>query len=229
MQSLLLPQSLTFQSFVLRWALRKAEPHGRLRVPLQNCELLRARGARNCLPGNTDTSHSEKTMNDKIEFALRALLIGVGATLAMDLWAAVLRRFGVPSLNFAFLGRWVGHLPEGRWVHEKIAAAAPVKGELLIGWVAHYSIGVTFAALLLGAFGLQWARSPSLLPALFVGLVTVVAPLFILQPALGLGIASLKTPAPLFNALKSVATHAIFGLGLYLSALATAALVPAGK
>jgi hypothetical protein len=164
-------------------------------------------------------------MNEKMEFVVRAVLIGVGATLVMDLWAALLRQFGVPSLNFAFLGRWIGHLPEGRWFHESIGKAAPVKGEVLVGWLAHYSIGITFSAVLLAAFGLSWARSPSLLPALFIGLVTVVAPLLILQPALGAGIASSKTPAPLFNSMKSVATHAVYGLGLYLSALVTSVLM----
>ncbi len=168
-------------------------------------------------------------MSDKVEFALRTLMVGAGATMVMDLWALVLKRLGIPSLNFAFLGRWIGHLPEGRFIHESIAKAAPVKGELLFGWCAHYAIGISFAALLLSTFGLQWARSPSLLPALLIGLVTVVAPLFILQPALGAGIASSKTAAPLFNSVKSVVTHTVYGLGLYLAALATASIVPAGK
>jgi len=160
-------------------------------------------------------------MNEKIEFAFRTVLIGAGATLAMDLWALLLRQFGIPSLNFAFLGRWIGHLPQKQWMHKSIAKAAPVRGELVMGWFAHYAIGVTFAALLLSSFGLRWARSPSLLPALLIGIVTVVSPLFILQPALGAGIASSKTPAPVFNSLKSLATHTVFGFGLYLAALAT--------
>lgn len=168
-------------------------------------------------------------MNDKTEFLVRAVMLGVGATLVMDLWALALKRLGIPSLNFAFLGRWIGHLPEGRFVHESIARATPVRGELLLGWAAHYSIGITFAALLLATFGLKWAQSPSLLPALGIGLVTVVAPLLVLQPALGLGIASSKTPTPVFNALKSVVTHGVYGLGLYLTALATSTVVPAGK
>lgn len=168
-------------------------------------------------------------MNDKTEFVVRAVMLGVGATLVMDLWALALKRLGIPSLNFAFLGRWLGHLPEGRFVHESIGRATPVRGELLLGWAAHYSIGITFAALLLATFGLKWAQSPSLLPALGIGLVTVVAPLLVLQPALGLGIASSKTATPVFNALKSVVTHGVYGLGLYLTALATAAIVPAGK
>jgi hypothetical protein len=145
----------------------------------------------------------------------------------MDGWAFLLRQVGVPSLNFAFLGRWVGHLPHGQWTHAAIAKSPPVRGELLLGWFAHYSIGITFAALLLAVFGLQWARSPSLLPALMIGLVTVAAPLLVLQPALGAGVASSNTPAPLFNSLKSVVTHTVYGLGLYLAALATAAMLPA--
>jgi DUF2938 family protein len=163
------------------------------------------------------------------DFILRALYVGVGATLVMDLWAALLRRFGVPSLDFALLGRWIGHLPAGRWMHRSIAKAEPVRGERLIGWCAHYSIGVAFAALLLATFGLGWARSPTPLPALVIGLVTVIAPLFVLQPALGAGIASSKTAAPLFNSCKSVVTHIVYGVGLYLAALASAAFIPTAR
>lgn len=168
-------------------------------------------------------------MTEQFEFVLRTLSIGAGATLTMDAWAFLLRQVGVPSLNFALLGRWIGHLPQGKWMHESIARATPVRGELLLGWFAHYAIGITFAALLLSTFGLKWARSPSLLPALLIGVVTVLAPLLVLQPALGAGIASSKTATPVFNSMKSLATHTVFGLGLYLAALATAALVPAAK
>jgi hypothetical protein len=168
-------------------------------------------------------------MSKAFEFAARSVLIGAGATLVMDLWAALLRRFGVPSLNFAFLGRWVGHLPRGRWLHESIAKAPPIEGELLLGWCAHYSIGVSFAALLLAVFGLQWGRAPTLSPALLVGIATVVAPLFILQPALGAGLASTNTPTPVFNSLKSLVTHSVFALGLFLAARLTAPLIPSGN
>jgi hypothetical protein len=167
-------------------------------------------------------------MSDRIEFALRTIALGVGATMVMDVWALLLRQFGIPSLNFALLGRWIGHLPRGQWRHDSIARATPVRGELLIGWCAHYATGITFAALLLSTFGLKWGRSPSLLPALFIGVVTVLAPLLILQPALGAGIASSKTPTPVFNSLKSLVTHTVYGFGLYLAAIATVWLIPAG-
>ncbi len=142
------------------------------------------------------------------EFAARALLIGSGATLFIDAWAFLLRQFGIRSLDFAYLGRWIGHLSRGRWFHESIAASTPIPGELWIGWIAHYSIGIVFATLLVSLFGLRWARAPSLYPALLVGVATVVAPWFVLQPALGLGSAYLK----------SLVTHTVYGIGLYLAA-----------
>lgn len=161
-------------------------------------------------------------MADKTELAIRAVLIGAGATGLMDLWAAMLRRFGIPSLNLALLGRWLLHIPQGRFIHDRIAQAQAVRGERLLGWLAHYSIGISFAALLLAIFGVEWAQKPRLGPALIIGVTTVVAPLLILQPALGAGVASWKTPAPLFNSLKSLVTHTVFGLGLYLTAWAIA-------
>jgi hypothetical protein len=168
-------------------------------------------------------------MKNTIEFVFRSMLIGAGATLVMDIWAAVIGRFGIASLNFALLGRWLGHLPRGQWFHESIAKAPRVPHELLMGWCAHYTIGISFATLVLATFGVGWARSPTLYPALFIGIATVLAPWFILQPALGAGIAASKTPMPVFNAVKSLITHVVFGIGLFLAARATAALIPVGQ
>ena len=42
-----------------------------------------------------------------------AALLGIGATAVMDAWLLLLKRLGVPTLNFAFIGRWVGHLLRG--------------------------------------------------------------------------------------------------------------------
>ncbi len=163
-------------------------------------------------------------MNINLEFILHIALIGIGATMIMDIWNLFLSLFGIRSLNYAFLGRWILHLPKGQWIHENIAQTSEVNGELAIGWIAHYSIGVSFSALLVAIFGLSWLQSPTLLPALFIGIATVIAPFFILQPGLGFGIASSKTARPNFNRAKSLGTHTIFGFGLYFSALVTSSL-----
>ncbi|MBT9491410.1 MAG: DUF2938 domain-containing protein [Paucibacter sp.] len=149
-------------------------------------------------------------------------LIGIGATAVMDIWLILLRRLGVPTLNFAFIGRWLGHLLRGKLAHSAIAKSAPIAGELALGWLAHYAIGVAFAALLVAWQGPDWMRQPALTPALVVGVTTVLLPLLVMQPAMGAGLASSKTPTPLKNCLRSLANHSVFGLGLYLAATAVA-------
>ncbi len=166
-------------------------------------------------------------MNEHMELLGRVAAIGIGATLVMDGWAAILRRFGIASLDPAMLGRWVGHFPRGRFVHARIADAAPVRGERALGVAAHYGIGIGFAAVLTTLFGSAWLQAPSIGPALLVGVVTVLAPWFVLQPALGAGVASSRTPRPVFAAGKSLVTHVVFGLGLWGAARLTAALCAA--
>ena len=151
-----------------------------------------------------------------------AVLIGIGATAVMDAWLVLLKRMGIPTLNFAYIGRWVGHLLRGQIAHTAIARAAPIRGEVAWGWLTHYGVGVVFAALLVGINGADWLRSPTLLPALAAGICTVAAPLLVMQPAMGSGFAASRTPTPLKNCLRSLANHTVFGLGLYLSALAIA-------
>lgn len=165
-------------------------------------------------------------MAQELEFVVRSVLIGSGATVVMDLWLLLLRRgLGVPTLDYAMLGRWLGHVPRGTFAHENIAKAQPIGGERIVGWGAHYAIGIAFAAVLLSISGLDWARSPSPMPAILVGLVTVAAPFFVLQPALGAGIAASKAPNPNAARLRSVLTHAVYGLGLYASATLWAAVL----
>lgn len=151
--------------------------------------------------------------------------IGIGGAVLMDLWGMLLRRgFDISTLDYALLGRWIGHLPQGRLSHERIADAARVQGERPIGWVAHYTIGIVFAALLLAVAGADWARAPTVIPALVVGVATVVAPWFVMQPAMGAGIAGAKTPKPSATRARNVGTHAVYGIGTYATALVIASL-----
>ena len=164
-------------------------------------------------------------MGESAEFSLRILLIGAGATAIGDLWSLAARKaMKVPSPNWGLVGRWFGHLVRGKAVHENIARAASVRGEKALGWIGHYAIGVAFAALLLAGAGLDWARSPTVLPALITGWLTLAAPFFLMQPAMGNGIAASRTPDPRAARLRSLATHTVFGLGLYVAAAAAASI-----
>lgn len=158
-------------------------------------------------------------MNEPLTLLLYVLLLGMVATAALDLWMMLLRRLKVPMLDMALMGRWFGHLLQARPTHGPIATAAPVRGERALGWAMHYLIGIVFAAAFAAFTGEAWLRTPTLAPALLFGIATVAAPLFIMQPAMGAGIASSRTRTPLLNVTKSFINHAVFGGGLYIAAL----------
>jgi hypothetical protein len=156
----------------------------------------------------------------KGQYILGAIAIGVGATLLMDLWNLFLKRgFNIPSLSYCVLGRWLRHMPDGTLRHANINAAPQKPFECAVGWIAHYSIGVVFALGFIVLTSGDWLARPTLLPALLYGIATVVFPFFLMQPSFGLGIAASRAPKPAQARLKSLATHAVFGLGLYLCAL----------
>ena len=161
-----------------------------------------------------------------MNYVVCAVLIGAGATAVMDLWTVVRKQmFGIP-FSYGLVGRWLAYLPRGRFRHDPIAASPAVHGERLIGWAAHYGIGIAFAAVLLAVWGLEWARQPTLVPALIVGIGSVAAPFLILQPGMGAGIAASRTPRPAAARFQSLVTHAIFGLGLYAAGWITTLVYP---
>jgi hypothetical protein len=138
----------------------------------------------------------------------------------MDAWNLFLKRaFKIQSLNYCMLGRWLSHMLNGTFTHRSIGAAERKPMECGIGWAAHYSIGVTLAVVFVSVISRGWLMRPALLPALTFGIVTVVFPFFVLQPSLGLGIASSRTPHPTQARLKSLVTHTVFGVGLYVCGL----------
>ena len=151
---------------------------------------------------------------------LGAIVIGVGATVLLDLWNLFLKRgFGIPSLSYCLLGRWLRHMLEGTLRHASITAAPRKPLECTVGWIAHYTIGVGFALVFVAITSGDWLARPTVLPALLYGIGTVVFPFFIMQPSFGLGIAASRTPNPTQARLKSLATHTVFGVGLYACAL----------
>lgn len=156
------------------------------------------------------------TMVGAMGYIMCAFAMGVGATAVMDVWTIVRKQLlHIPAMDYGLVGRWLAHLFRGRFHHDRISATAPVPHERLIGWTAHYLIGIAFAATLLAIWGLEWVQRPTLGPALLVGIGSVAAPFFLMQPGMGAGVAASRTPRPTAARVQSLVTHTIFGLGLY--------------
>lgn len=88
-----------------------------------------------------------------------------------------------------------------------------------MGWIAHYMTGVMFAIVFIALVGNSWLQHPTVIPAIVFGVVTVVAPFFIMQPSFGFGFAASKTSNPMQARLRSLMNHTVFGVGLYLFGL----------
>jgi len=151
-----------------------------------------------------------------------AVLIGLGATVTFDLWGLFLKHaFQITPSNLCLVGRWLRYMPAGTFTHAKIGSTPPKSKECTVGWIAHYTIGITFAITFVAFVGNQWLQQPTLLPALVFGIVTVLAPFAIMQPAFGLGFAAAKTANPMQARVRSLLNHMAFGVGLYLFAVLT--------
>ncbi|OTG66737.1 DUF2938 domain-containing protein [Acinetobacter silvestris] len=162
-----------------------------------------------------------------IELYSTIFIIAILATLWIDLYSFCLKRyFNIPSLDYKFVGRWIIYLFKGKTFHQTILQTPIVKGEKAIGWISHYLIGLIFSAIFILMVGKSWLANPQLLPALTFGLSTVIFPFLIMQPCFGFGVAASKLPQSNKARLKSLSTHALFGVGLYLGAIILKMLHP---
>lgn len=161
---------------------------------------------------------------DPIQVIVAVVLIGIAATAVMDAWLLALARLGVPTTDWRLVGRWVAHMRHGRFAHASIAQAPVVDGEHALGWLTHYAVGIAYALVLVAFTGPGWLAQPTMLPALAFGLASVAMPLFVMQPAMGAGVAASKTATPWRNRVRALSNHGVFGLGLYIGAAALASL-----
>jgi hypothetical protein len=147
---------------------------------------------------------------------LTGALVGVAATVTMDVLASASRKVGlVAGAKGQWVGRWYLGIARGQFVHSNIATAPEHPGEKRAALVGHYVIGVTLAVLYV--IGTGWV---SLLPSSFLvavgyGLATCVFPWFLVFPALGFGLFGRKGPPEFKLFISSLMNHLFYGLGLW--------------
>jgi hypothetical protein len=155
-----------------------------------------------------------------IDIIWRGILIGIGGTLAMDIWAVLLwKAFDQGAPNWAPVGRWFWHLRKGKVFHDSIGDAEPYAAEQALGWISHYVVGILYGVVLAVFMGRTWLAAPTFLPALIWGILTVAAGWFLLQPGLGIGWAASKTPNPAKVRALNLAGHSVFAIGMWSTAL----------
>jgi len=159
-------------------------------------------------------------VNNLVLSLISTVLIGLGATLTFDLWAIFVKHaFKITPSNICLVGRWLRYMPEGTFKHSNIVSAPQKSAECMVGSIAHYIIGVMFAIPFVALVGNSWLQRPTLISAIGFGGVTVLAPFFLMQPALGLGLAASKVSNPMQSILRRLMNHTMFVIGLYLFGL----------
>nr|WP_314265740.1 DUF2938 family protein [uncultured Moellerella sp.] len=156
-----------------------------------------------------------------IEIISYILLLGIISTLFMDFIGVIQARlFRSPGLNYAFVGRWaLSILLKGQFKHDPIMATPSIAGEKVLGWCLHYLIGIVFATLMVFYIINNNQVKPNFIAAIATGIISLIAPYFIMQPGFGFGIAASKLPTANKVRLKSFIAHLSYGLGLYLAML----------
>lgn len=136
----------------------------------------------------------------------------------MDLWAVIQNRvWNLPLPNWAMPGRWFAHLFKGKIFHEDIRQADEAPGELVLGWLFHYGVGVVYGILFLFLVGMQWLKEPDFFSAWVFAIATIAGGWFILQPGMGLGLAGNNISAPWKSRALGLIGHKAFGSGLWAS------------
>lgn len=160
------------------------------------------------------------------DLAIAAVVIGIGATAFMDIFAWFQRYlFKIPSLNYALVGRWIIGLPKGQFFHHTVLQSPPRRYERTVGWFFHYTIGVFFVLLMFALMGADWYLTPNLLNPLVFGVLSLCATFYVIQPAFGFGVAASKTPSPWVARKRSLFAHLSFGVGIYLAGLVWSQLI----
>ena len=113
------------------------------------------------------------------------------------------------------VGRWCAHLRTGQFIHRLISLSKPVEYEQTIVWLFHYIIGIRYAYLYVMLMVFIVIKDPSLTSAIIYGLVTLIAPWLVLQPALGLGLFARLAEKPNTIRALNLSVHLIFGVALY--------------
>jgi Protein of unknown function (DUF2938) len=148
---------------------------------------------------------------------LQTLLAGIVATATLDVWQQIYRlAFGTPITDWAMIGRWVGHIPQGQLVQPDIGKAPPIANERILGWIVHYIVGIGYAVVYLLLMRFVVGSPPSFVSALVFGAASVVVTWFFMEPILGAGVLGSKIPGQADAMLHDFTSHLSLGLGLYI-------------
>lgn len=149
-------------------------------------------------------------------YVLEMILMGVVATLFMDVLAIILAKAKIirPLIGPEVVGRWTLYLLRGKFFHRDIHQTPALNNEKRAALLSHYLIGIVLAGIYLFLEWLAPAIRQQPWMALIFGLATVLLPWLWLYPSIGLGLMAAKAPRKSPYIVTSLVNHTNFGLGM---------------
>ena len=143
------------------------------------------------------------------------VIIGILSCVVMDVWQRLLKLlYSINPSDWSVVGRWFVLVVSDRQIYNPtIDQVAPIKNELMIGWIVHYSVAILYSIFffILLEYGICNA---SLINGIIFGLISVVVPWFFFMPVLGKGFLGMKTPSPVMACSLAVGSHIAIGASI---------------
>ena len=144
------------------------------------------------------------------------IIAGICACAAMDIWQRLLQvTVNIPASNWGVVGRWSYYgVTKGALINPAIDDMPALAGEVKLGWIVHYLVGIGYAiaywvlAENLSMLSYNWQDG------LIFGIASSVVPWCFFLPALGKGLFARNTPTPLKVCVLAMLSHAVFGTAM---------------
>jgi len=153
-------------------------------------------------------------------FSMRTVLIGILATITMDVLSITARKLGlIAFLPPRLTGRWFASVARGQFLHIDIGRVPPINHEMAIAVPMHYTVGITLALLYLLLVSALRLSPRNLIVALAFALCTNLLPWLLMFPAMGYGWFGAHGPPGTRLFFSSLVTHCFYGVGLWIGVL----------
>tara|TARA_B100000614_G_scaffold69801_1_gene62004 strand:+ start:131 stop:607 length:477 start_codon:yes stop_codon:yes gene_type:complete len=143
------------------------------------------------------------------------VIIGIVSCLAMDMWQRLLKLlYDINPSDWGVVGRWfVLVVFRGKIYNPTIDEEVPIKNELMIGWIVHYSVAILYSVFFFILLKYEICGA-SLMNGIIFGLISVIIPWFFFMPVLGKGFLGIKTPSPFMACSLAVGSHIAIGASI---------------
>ena len=150
-------------------------------------------------------------------FIIDGIISGIVATMLFDAFQISLSyAYNINKSRWDLVGRYFFGFVDKIYIREDLESDKPVKNELLIGYIAHYLIGIIYGIIYV-TINILFFNEPSLILAILFGFITVLGGWCIMMPyAFNLGFFASKKEERFQILTQNLIVHFIFGIGLYM-------------